>query len=432
MRGANDVAPLGERLQHERAYEAYPDLRNIQSEIEMGEGAGGGSYGIAQPGGEEAIWASGSDPRSLRKTGLHELQHAIQAREGFARGGSPAGMMPDAIAARRIWQDEIVPKASETLIKEYENYQAWMADKQWTNAAEHEALQAAYAAEFPDLVAAKREALDIVSAPQPTSNDLYKRLAGEVEARNVAKRSDYLPEIARKWGPEHSQDVPTAEQIVRFRPPSGEAEMSLGKRLQGLEDYTAQLPQLGSAEAVPGRISTRLSSAEAKDPTHTLSLTGQDVMAGAPGSRKPYSNLDLLRDYPGLRHVRDAPPEQVFSEDPSWAVSTGKTCMSAWRRRRAMRPCNGMTGAHDIADAWSENYGVPHSSVSGTIAALSPQKDWFQNASLAQRVMEDRAAQGRPGLVGRHDQFPELECHRGRRARPTSKRRRSSWAAPGR
>ena len=150
-----------------------------------------------------------------------------------------------------------------------------------------------------------------------------------------------------------------------------------------------ELPDIiGSEEAVPGRISNMLSSAEARDPTHTLALESQQVIEGAPDSRKPYTNLDLLRDYPGLAHVKDAPPEQVLSE---YLKLGSDNLQDLWGRMDpAMRDeaMQWYDGAHDIAGAWSEKYGIPHASVSGAIASLSPQKDWFQNASLAQRVMD--------------------------------------------
>jgi hypothetical protein len=150
-----------------------------------------------------------------------------------------------------------------------------------------------------------------------------------------------------------------------------------------------ELPDIvGSEEAVPGRISNMLSSAEAKDPTHTLALESQQVIEGAPDSRKLYTNLDLLRDYPGLAHVKDAPPEQVLSE---YLKLGGDNLIDLHSRMDpAMRDeaMKWYDGAHDIAGAWSEDYGVPHASVSGAIASLSPQRDWFMNASLAQRVMD--------------------------------------------
>ena len=45
-------------------------------------------------------------------------------------------------------------------------------------------------------------------------------------------------------------------------------------------------------------------------------------------------------------------------------------------------------GANKVANTWSKEFNIPTSSVAGTIAALSPQKDWYMNASLAYRVLD--------------------------------------------
>ena len=45
-------------------------------------------------------------------------------------------------------------------------------------------------------------------------------------------------------------------------------------------------------------------------------------------------------------------------------------------------------GARALTDRWSEEYGVADASIAGILAALSPQKDWYQNVSLGQRVIE--------------------------------------------
>jgi len=48
-------------------------------------------------------------------------------------------------------------------------------------------------------------------------------------------------------------------------------------------------------------------------------------------------------------------------------------------------------GANKIATDWAEEYGHPVASVAGVLAALSPQKDWFMNVSLARRVLDTHA-----------------------------------------
>ena len=45
-------------------------------------------------------------------------------------------------------------------------------------------------------------------------------------------------------------------------------------------------------------------------------------------------------------------------------------------------------GANKVSNTWSKEFNIPTSSVAGTIAALSPQKDWYMNASLAYRVLD--------------------------------------------
>jgi len=45
-------------------------------------------------------------------------------------------------------------------------------------------------------------------------------------------------------------------------------------------------------------------------------------------------------------------------------------------------------GARAITDAWMARYDLPDLVIAGVIAALSPQKDWFQNVSMAERVLD--------------------------------------------
>jgi len=45
-------------------------------------------------------------------------------------------------------------------------------------------------------------------------------------------------------------------------------------------------------------------------------------------------------------------------------------------------------GARAISDRFSTEYKVPDQAVAGVLAVLSPQKDWFMNVSLGQRVLD--------------------------------------------
>tara|TARA_R110002050_G_scaffold9797_1_gene34522 strand:- start:5729 stop:7663 length:1935 start_codon:yes stop_codon:yes gene_type:complete len=45
-------------------------------------------------------------------------------------------------------------------------------------------------------------------------------------------------------------------------------------------------------------------------------------------------------------------------------------------------------GANKVANDWATEFNLPPSSVAGVLASLSPQKDWFMNASLGRRVLD--------------------------------------------
>jgi hypothetical protein len=72
-----------------------------------------------------------------------------------------------------------------------------------------------------------------------------------------------------------------------------------------------------------------------------------------------------------LLSLHDAVPEQIRNRSRLW-----------------------YDGARKITDDWSQKYGVPDHSVAGALAALSPQKDWYQNVSLAERVLDAMKGQG--------------------------------------
>jgi hypothetical protein len=116
-------------------------------------------------------------PRDFKSVSLHEGQHAIQNREGMAKGGNPNAFTPDQIAAERA------------RILAADQGDGWTS----INTA---------AGDISDTEVARR---------------LYNRLAGEVEARTVQKRMDYTPEQRRSRPPWEDYDVPEDQQIVRFR-----------------------------------------------------------------------------------------------------------------------------------------------------------------------------------------------------------------------
>ena len=95
---------LGNVFEHPELLQAYPDLANIK----VGKETSGMYRGMYNP--EENTITTGGGliggADQSRSTMLHELQHAIQEKEGMAKGGNPT-VMPSII--RKQWSEELEP-----------------------------------------------------------------------------------------------------------------------------------------------------------------------------------------------------------------------------------------------------------------------------------------------------------------------------------
>jgi hypothetical protein len=95
---------LGNVFEHPELLQAYPDLANIK----VGKETSGMYRGMYNPE-ENTITTGGGvigNADQSRSTMLHELQHAIQEKEGMAKGGNPT-VMPSII--RKQWSEELEP-----------------------------------------------------------------------------------------------------------------------------------------------------------------------------------------------------------------------------------------------------------------------------------------------------------------------------------
>jgi hypothetical protein len=207
-------------IQHPELFDAYPWLVDRSTAVHPLEGGARGSLdrssGIMRL--DEKL-----DPWEARSVGLHELQHAIQGEEGFARGGSPssftqqadAKLARDAMSLRREF--DALPSGMDRSAKENairENYKSlgiedWLPSKESWDIAH-------------DRIGNPDEALNRViklynldkSVTVASPHDVYRRVAGEVEARNVQARkdmTDYERKITPPW---KTEDIPAADQVV--------------------------------------------------------------------------------------------------------------------------------------------------------------------------------------------------------------------------
>jgi len=88
-----DTVRLAEALDHPKLYAAYPDLAGLNVTFVDGVDFRGAYY----PQADRIEIAISGDQEQMLSTLLHEIQHAIQQREGFATGGAPVGDFTKAV-----------------------------------------------------------------------------------------------------------------------------------------------------------------------------------------------------------------------------------------------------------------------------------------------------------------------------------------------
>jgi hypothetical protein len=211
--------PMTTVMQHDALYDAYPGL--MQDKVDTVQldplRVRAGQYS----GATGAISMRAPDADSLRKGVLHELNHAVQAEEGFAPGGNPE-------------------YASELVRKRLEN-DPYLPPEQQLPLADHAFL------------------MSLVDKPRAA----YRSLSGEAESRLVELLSDVAPSRARK--PYKSFDVPEDKQLVL----TGERDRPVQMAADGSDAPSSMLP----ARARPATVNIGLKVGETgvMDPEEALS-----------------------------------------------------------------------------------------------------------------------------------------------------------------
>ena len=198
-------AKLGEIYDNPQLFEAYPDLKDVPVRIEEIEnGFNGFAYADAI-----TISASLKNDNEAKSILVHEIQHLIQKREGFARGGGPKTAREQIREEQRILDRQFGSFSEDE--KAYLVYQdMWMDatliefdDKKAARAsAEIEKLEKRISkerrAEIQE-IKARRTALKNALTEGGDGVDLYWRLAGEQEARYIESRAAQNSENVKEY-----------------------------------------------------------------------------------------------------------------------------------------------------------------------------------------------------------------------------------------
>ncbi len=154
---------LGELLNHSELFDAHPDLRNIIIELGPLTDADAEYHQPTRGSPEKIVISDALRGRAVLSRLLHEVQHAIQYREGFAPGSSEQWMQREIYGPGRVPPD-------------------WPRD--------------AFTA--------------------------YLNSLGEVKARDVEARMDWSPEQRRAWPPWETErptrDLQIVPPLIGFEP----------------------------------------------------------------------------------------------------------------------------------------------------------------------------------------------------------------------
>ena len=204
---------LDEIVRHDKLFEAYPALRDVKVRFEANTGNKEGSY---HPKEKEFVLRTGLklEPEKLKNTLIHEIQHAIQEREGFARGSSPGywdEMMQSGYSRRK--NDGRIERARKEYHRIFDSAPEEFKDKvRRINRArldgDYDAAEAVvdelYDSEYADLWSQ----LDMAEfewrsdrGEELNAYELYRNTAGEIEARDAAARRSLTAEERRSHKP---------------------------------------------------------------------------------------------------------------------------------------------------------------------------------------------------------------------------------------
>ena len=210
-------------------FEAYPQLKDVRIDTDaiMNDMPSNGEYNPQT----KTITIHADELKYLNSILNHEIQHVIQREEGFAHGGTPEQVERDFNAAKAEWKArsyafELEEKAKEmggeynqsevekALIQEYKDMDMpeFIPDKE-TRIKGFNYFARGYADRSMD-DAIKRFRLDRFQRTDFDSYQEYRKLAGEVEARNVQKRLGMTDEERRNSLASETEDVNRDEQIV--------------------------------------------------------------------------------------------------------------------------------------------------------------------------------------------------------------------------
>lgn len=146
--------------------------------------------------------------------------------------------------------------------------------------------------------------------------------------------------------------------LVSTRLPKGDAPTGPEKLTVGMNNYgEKEFPKLAKLLTTPVRMVKG-------NPVQVYPNIGPEILK----LTDPKQVLDATR-----RHME---------RNLEWGIERAKSLPELAERSQQW-----YVGAHNIAKRFGERFGVPHHVAAAVLASQSPQRDWYQNVSLGERIM---------------------------------------------
>jgi hypothetical protein len=259
------AGPLEAAYTHKTAFDAYPQLRNIEADVEVSPNRTKGAYGTSTMDGQYLganILARAPTQNSLNSILAHEVQHGVQDIEGFARGGSSAMSFSDP-EAWSIYKGLLGKMHTPMPIEDY-------AKQAWGTGSITQEVADAYKQYVKQIKSGITPEIDR-AAQETAAKEYYKRLAGEAEARATQSRIGLDDAQRRALFPEDSYDVPINQLIVRH---SGNGpQMSI---LERNGQPVKQVSTTAERDAYVGHHKAPMKSDDVSAPLHDLTKVYPD------------------------------------------------------------------------------------------------------------------------------------------------------------
>ena len=184
---------------------------------------------------------------------------------------------------------------------------------------------------------------------------------------------------------------------ARIAERAADSSVTLGAGVDPMPAVDAAISAAGRAvgtTANPNRISTRLPTAvkSTEDPVNEPLQIGLDEIKTDPKIFE--HNVGIVKAYPNMTEAEAALPTEEASEAfINHAKNNLLFVFDQVPEQTRQRSKLWYKGANAIANRLADKYDIPDSSVSGVLAALSPQKDWYMNVSLGERTIDILASQ---------------------------------------